>query len=99
MKAPFEPHGDVGETTVANPLIAAGKTLYISQGCISCHGENGRGTKAAPKLSGVASNYESARLEEMLRTPTDAMSLGGMESVDLKPDQMNALTAYIKSLR
>ena len=80
-------------------LAGKGQTVFTAQGCNACHGENGAGTAAAPKLVGVASKYDATKLEAILRTPTKEMALGGMGAVDLKADEMGALIAYLENLK
>lgn len=104
MKAPFEPELSGGSLATANagladPNAAKGKTIYEKQQCNSCHGDDGKGTAAAPKLSGVGQKYDDQKLQVVLRSPTKQMALGGMESVDLNDEDMKALTAYLKSLK
>jgi ubiquinol-cytochrome c reductase cytochrome b subunit len=101
MKAPFQPElaGASGGGAPMDPLVGKGQTVFTAQGCNACHGENGAGTAAAPKLVGVASKYDATKLEAILRAPTKPMALGGMEAVDLKPDEMGALIAYLQSLK
>ena len=104
MKTPFEP--ELSESTLAkaqvaisNPLAAKGKTIYEAQGCDACHGSEGVGTDAAPKLTGVAGKYQEAQLIALLKAPNQKMKEGGMEAVELKDDEMAALVAYLLSLK
>src|SRR5262252_716501 len=58
MREPFEPEGAATSlsapvVTVVDPLAAAGKKVYESESCDACHGENGAGTAAGPKLAGA----------------------------------------------
>jgi len=100
MKAPFQPEvAGPGGGAPTNPVAGKGLTVFTAQGCNACHGENGIGTAAAPKLTGVVSKYDATKLEAILRTPTEQMALGGMQAVDLKPDEMGALIAYLQSLK
>jgi ubiquinol-cytochrome c reductase cytochrome b subunit len=106
MKEPFEPElagSSVGIVNTAlasaNPLAAKGKEIFEQQGCIACHGDGGVGSAAGPKLIGVSGKFNSDKLEMLLKRPTDAMSQGGMQSVDLKDKELKALIAYLESLR
>lgn len=101
MKARFEPEvsGSPGGGASANPLAVKGQGVFAAQGCNSCHGENGTGTAAAPKLTGMGNKYDSAQLEAILKSPTGAMQLGGMEPVELKPEDLDALITYLQSLK
>jgi ubiquinol-cytochrome c reductase cytochrome b subunit len=104
MKAPFEPElaGSslaAANVALANPLAAKGKSLFEEQGCNACHGDNGIGTPAAPKLIGVAAKYDSKKLEAILKQPTTAMAQGGMTPTELKDEDLKALIAYLESLK
>src|SRR3984893_1534418 len=99
MKAPFQPELVGASGGGANPPAGKGQSLFTAQGCNSCHGENGTGTAAAPKLTGLANKYDPAKLEALLKSPTTAMQLGGMEPVDLKQEDLGALATYLQSLK
>ena len=104
MKAKFEPELSGGSlvaqnVALANPEATHGKAIFERESCNACHGDNGVGTAAAPKLIGVGEKYDSSKIESVLRKPTDKMTAGGMPAVDLKDDEMKALVAYLRSLK
>jgi ubiquinol-cytochrome c reductase cytochrome b subunit len=104
MKAKFEPELSGGSliaqnAALANPAATQGKAIFERASCNACHGDNGVGTAAGPKLIGVGEKYDSSRIESLLRKPTDKMTAGGMPVVDLKDDEMKALVAYLQSLK
>jgi len=104
MKAKFEPELSgaslvAQNVALANPEGAKGKVIFEREGCNACHGDNGMGTSAAPKLIGVGSKYDAAKLERLLRTPTDKMTSGGMLGVELKEDEMKMLISYLQNLK
>jgi ubiquinol-cytochrome c reductase cytochrome b subunit len=104
MKEPFEPElaGSslaAANVALANPLAAKGKSIFEEQGCNACHGDNGIGTPAAPKLIGVGAKYDSKKLEAILKQPTTAMAQGGMTPTELKDEDLQALIAYLESLK
>jgi mono/diheme cytochrome c family protein len=74
MTAKFEPELSgslVGQNaTSLNPDATKGKAVFEGQSCNGCHGDNGIGTAAAPKLTGVGEKYDSSQLESLLRKPT-----------------------------
>jgi cbb3-type cytochrome c oxidase subunit III len=92
----------------------AGAALYGKYGCINCHGPNGLGgvpnpqspDKAIPPLSGADFFNEfdtDAKIKEIIRTGS---VLGSAPIVSmphwggiLSDDQLNALVAYIKTLK
>ena len=104
MREPFEPEPAVGSLTAANiaiadPLAAAGKKIYESESCDACHGENGTGTNAGPKLAGAMAQKSAEELADLLRHPTAKMIEGEMKPVDMPDEDLKALVAYIKSLK
>ena len=102
MRKPFEP--EVAQSTAslsvipANSLVAQGAQIYQTQSCNACHGDGGVGTPAGPKLTGIHQRFSENHLSDVLRTPSAKMVAGGMAPIDLPPDTMKALVAYLESL-
>ena len=67
--------------------------------CTECHGADLSGTSAAPTLVGVGQKYDTGTLRSILRQPTDAMSDGGMQPVDIKEGDLTALIAFLESVK
>lgn len=104
MSAKFEPELSGGalaaqNAALANPDATKGKEIFEAQTCNGCHGDNGVGTAAAPKLIGVAQKYNASEIAALLRKPNQKMTQGGMPAVDLPDDQLNLLIAYLRSLK
>ena len=104
MREPFEPEGAATSLSapvvaVVDPLAAAGKKVYESESCDACHGENGVGTAAGPKLAGAIAQKSAEELSNLLRHPTAKMIEGEMKPVDVSDEDLKALVAYIKSLK
>jgi ubiquinol-cytochrome c reductase cytochrome b subunit len=104
MSAKFEPELSGGSLAaqniaLANPEAAKGKEIFEGQGCNACHGDNGVGTAAAPKLIGIGAKYDAAQLQALLLHPNAKMTAGGMPTPDLKADEMKQLIAYLQSLK
>ena len=104
MNAKFEPELSGGSlvaqnTALANPEAAKGKEIFAAKACNACHGDNGVGTPAAPKLIGISAKYDAAKLQALLLHPTPKMTAGGMPVPDLKDDEMGQLIAYLQSLK
>ena len=104
MKAPFEPELSGSSLTAANkaladPAAAKGKAIFEQQGCNACHGDNGIGTAAGPKLIGLGAKFNSQKIETLLKQPSTAMTQGGMTPTDLQEEDLKALIAYIESLK
>jgi ubiquinol-cytochrome c reductase cytochrome b subunit len=104
MRKPYEPELSSGSLVAANvaladPRAAKGKTIFEAQSCNACHGDGGAGTSAAPPLLGTVSKVPPDRLTELLKHPTAKMVAGGMSPLDLPPDDLMALIAYVESLK
>jgi ubiquinol-cytochrome c reductase cytochrome b subunit len=104
MRRPFEPELSSATLVAANaaladPQAAKGKTIFESQSCNACHGDNGVGTVAAPALVGISAKFSPNQLAQLFNHPTAKMTAGGMPPIDLPPDDMKALIAYVESLR
>ncbi len=102
MQKPFVPEPAAGSPAAAlvaaDPLVLKGLALFQAQSCNSCHGEGGVGTAAAGPLTGVSAKYKTPQLIALLHAPNSTMTNGGMTPVDLKPDDLEALAAYLDQL-
>jgi ubiquinol-cytochrome c reductase cytochrome b subunit len=101
---PFEPELSSSSLAAANvaladPLAAKGKAIFEAQSCNACHGDGGVGTAAAPALVGIGAKFPPDQLAELLKHPTAKMNTGGMPPVDLPPDDLRALIAYVESFK
>lgn len=103
MAAPFkvEMVGSAPATSApVNQQVAEGKTIFENQGCSACHGEGGVGTAIAPTLVGVVEKLGGPdKLAAVLHTPTEAMTSAGMPAFSLPEAKMNALIAYLDTLK
>jgi mono/diheme cytochrome c family protein len=103
MRKPFQPELSSASLAAANmtlsdPLAAKGKTIFEARSCNACHGDGAVGTAAAPSLTGVHQTFSPDQLANLFEHPTAKMKAGGMPPVDLAPDDMKALIAYIEHL-
>jgi ubiquinol-cytochrome c reductase cytochrome b subunit len=104
MRAPFEPEAaasalSASAVTVLDPLAASGKKVFDAESCDACHGENGVGTSAGPKLHGATAQKSPEELSNLLLHPTAKMLEGEMKPVEVSDGDLKALVAYIKSLK
>ena len=104
MRKPFEPELSSASLAAANvaladPLAAKGKTIFEGNSCNACHGDGGAGTAAAPALVGLSSKLSPEQVADLFKHPTAKMTAGGMPPVDLPPDDLKALIAYLESLK
>lgn len=104
MSKPFEPELSsaslaAANTALADPIAAKGKTIFELQSCNACHGDGGAGTAAAPALVGLSNTLSADQVAELFKHPTAKMTSGGMPPIDLPPNDLNALIAYVESLK
>ena len=81
--------------SLSDATTAQGKSVFKSQGCAGCHGEAGGG---GPGPSLTHSQYSSAQLTAILKTPTAEMKAAGMAPVSANAADMEALVSYVNSL-
>jgi ubiquinol-cytochrome c reductase cytochrome b subunit len=103
-RKPFEPELSSASLSAVNvaltdPLAAKGKTIFEAQSCNACHGDGGVGTAAAPALIGVSRKFSADQVAELFQHPTEKMAAGGMPPIDLPPNDLKALIAYVESLK
>ncbi len=104
MRKPFEPELSsaslaAANTALADPMAAKGKTIFEGNSCNACHGDGGVGTAVAPALIGMSSKLSPDEVADFFKHPTAKMTAGGMPPVDLPPDDLKALIAYVESLK
>lgn len=104
MREPFTPEPAAGSLSAASaivldPAAVAGKKVYESEACDSCHGENGVGTSNGPKLANKAAARSADDLANILRNPTPKMIEGEMQAVTIPDEDLQALVSYLKSLK
>ena len=91
-----------------------GATLYVTYGCINCHGPNGLGgvpnpespDKTVPPLSGVDFHHEFNTYAKIAAVINSGSVIGKAPIVSMPhwggiipPDRLQALVAYIKTLK
>jgi mono/diheme cytochrome c family protein len=90
--APKKPGGNASQ-------IAAGKKLYDNLGCGNCHIIGGQGGAAGPKLDGTGKRRDMKFLVQKLKNPKFNMPQSIMPPMD-KPDKdVQAVAAYLMSLK
>jgi mono/diheme cytochrome c family protein len=94
---PATPRETAAAVAAAQP--SPGRELFVSRGCIGCHGTHAQETQFAPSLVGVAARFPGDKLPNLLRHPTGKMRDGGMPTVTVNDAQMTELVAYLSSLQ
>src|SRR5262245_60736727 len=79
--------------------IARGKQLFVDQGCYGCHTVAKFGTPIGPDLSHVGGKYLEASLAQWLRDPASQKPTAHMPKLQLTEVEVEALAAYLASLR
>jgi mono/diheme cytochrome c family protein len=79
--------------------VAAGKKLYDNLGCGNCHMIKGQGGAAGPKLDGTGARRDTKFLAQKLKNPKFNNPQSIMPPMQ-KPDKdVQAMTAYMMSLK
>ena len=80
-------------------LVARGRTVFHDQGCYGCHTVGGAGTPIAPDLSRIGTKHDEAYLARWLRDPSLQRPRAHMPKLQLTDPEVQALAAYLGSLR
>jgi cytochrome c oxidase subunit 2 len=80
-------------------LIEQGKQLFFTHGCYGCHTVGKVGTPLGPDLSHVGAQYALSYLTGWLRDPASQKRTAHMPKIDLNEQEIQALAAYLSSLR
>lgn len=91
--------GAPGRAHGGQALVADGEKYYRIFNCGHCHSLKGSGGKSAPSLDGVFSRASLIAIQKHLRVPKDGQAFGKMPDLVLRPDEVNALAAFLVSTR
>ena len=81
-----------------DPQVAAGRHLYQELRCVYCHSIHGRGGLAAPDLATVGARRDRNWLIQHFQSPRTATPGSIMPKLNLLPNEIEALTAYMQTL-
>jgi ubiquinol-cytochrome c reductase cytochrome b subunit len=87
----------VAEPTLSGPALQ-GEHIFVSHGCIACHGVDGVGTRLAISLIGVTHKFSHQQLMNLIRHPNAKMKAGGMPTFTFTDSQLSNLLAYLAQL-
>ena len=79
--------------------IEAGKKVYIEMKCAMCHKIEGVGGKIGPDLSGVGSRKDAAWIKGFLKDPKSVIPGTKQPPFKGTDEQLDALVAYLMSLK
>lgn len=77
----------------------AGQTIFRDQGCFGCHTIGVVGTPIAPDLSHIGAKRDRAYLTRWLKDPSMQRPTAHMPKIELSDSEVQALAAYLGSLR
>jgi cytochrome c oxidase subunit 2 len=80
-------------------LVARGQSVFKDQGCYGCHTVGKTGTPIATDLSRIGTKHDQAYLGAWLRDPAQQKPRQHMPKLKLTESEVQALTAYLGSLR
>lgn len=80
-------------------LVAQGRTVFRDQGCYGCHTIGATGTPIATDLSRIGAKHDEAYLTRWLRDPAMQRPSAHMPKLQLSESEVQALAAYLGSLR
>lgn len=94
------PSASMPTNLLLSPLALRGEKVFQHYACESCHGIGGiSGTVAAMGLAGTASKLSTASLTKLLRHHNASMQNGGMPLTNMDARDLQAVVAYIRTLR
>jgi mono/diheme cytochrome c family protein len=88
----------------AQDKVQAGAALFTSQKCSLCHAVAGKGNPKGP-LDGVAAKRTADEIRQWIVDPdamrekTKATRMPAMKAVKLSKEQVDALVAYLQTLK
>lgn len=80
-------------------LAARVQSVFKDQGCYGCHTVGKTGTPIATDLSRIGTKHDQAYLGAWLRDPAQQKPRQHMPKLKLTEAEVQALTAYLGSLR
>jgi mono/diheme cytochrome c family protein len=80
-------------------LVDRGRIVFRDQGCYGCHTVGKTGTPIATDLSRIGAKRDQAYLTRWLRDPSLQRPTAHMPKIQLSESEVEALAAYLGSLR
>jgi mono/diheme cytochrome c family protein len=77
----------------------AGEMVFRDQGCFGCHTIGAMRTPIAPDLSHIGAKRDQAYLTRWLQNPSAQRPTAHMPKIQLSESEVQALAAYLGSLR
>ena len=86
-------------TQEASAPVAEGRRVFQDQGCYGCHAVGKTGTPIGPDLSHIGAKHNRSYLIGWLRDPSSQKPTAHMPKLTLTDAEVQALAAYLGSLR
>jgi mono/diheme cytochrome c family protein len=83
----------------ADPKIERGKAVYDETGCATCHAIGGIGGRTGPSLDKIGSKYDAEKLKGILLNPKTLNPNTVMPPFEGSEEDLEALVAYLLSLK
>jgi mono/diheme cytochrome c family protein len=83
----------------ADPKIERGKAVYDETGCATCHAIGGIGGTIGPSLDKIGSKYDAEKLKGILLNPKTLNPNTVMPPFEGSEEDLDALVAYLLSLK
>ncbi len=83
----------------SQPLLAKGVKIYGESKCVMCHIIQGRGGKFGPDLSHVGAKRDAQWLRQIVKDPKADNPKSRMPPFQGSDADLDALTAYLRSLK
>jgi len=80
-------------------VVERGEAAFKNNGCYGCHIIGKFGTPIGPELTRIGRKYEPEYLARWLRDPSLQRPSAHMPALELTEDDVQALAAYLGSLR
>ncbi len=81
-----------------DPVVMAGRKLYVDLNCAYCHSIGGKGGRVGPALDMVVEGETAEWLEKHFRDPKSVNPSSTMPKLNLLDDEIKALVAYMLTL-
>jgi len=83
----------------ADPKIERGKAVYDETGCATCHAIGEIGGRTGPSLDKIGSKYDAEKLKGILLNPKTLNPNTVMPPFEGSEEDLDALVAYLLSLK
>ncbi len=87
-----EPFGGLGKPVTTGDAVTRGASLYITEGCVSCHALGAQGGAVGKPVAGV----DEALLTKQVRQ--GGIGMPPFSTTGLTDEQLAAIAAYLRSL-